>query len=421
MLPQFIRSILIALLLLFPFFLLPAASPKVLVGLDLLFAPENVQFLRGKKIGLITNHTAINRQLQPAHIVLKTNAQLYGYTIAALFAPEHGIRGEIHAEKLVNHEIDPDGIPIYSLHGTSRRPSADMLKGINLLIFDIQDIGSRSYTYISTLFYVMEEAAKHQIPILVLDRPNPINGLVVDGPMLEEKWRSIVGYINVPYCHGMTIAELAQFFNEEYKIGSDLKVVPMQGWKRHMSFQDTGLTWVPTSPNIPEASTPFYYPMTGLLGELQIVNIGVGYTLPFKIVGAPWINAEALAKQLNSQNFPGVAFLPFYFCPFFGRFAKENCQGIQVIVTDPILFKPVSTQYLIIGMLKHLYPEKMKEALAASQSRRNMFAKVNGTDEVYHILTGPEPIIWKLRSLHKSERDKFLAIRPKYLINSYSN
>lgn len=399
---------------------LSADQPKVLVGADMLFTNEHAEILHGKHIGLITNHTAINRQLISSRERLKSQASTHGYTVVAMFAPEHGITGAVYADELVQHEIDPDGIPIYSLHGKTRRPTPEMLKGIDLLIYDIQDIGARSYTYATTLFYVMEEAAKQGIPVVVLDRPNPINGLVVDGPMLEEKWRSIVGYINVPYCHGMTIAELAQFFNAEYKINCELHVVPMKGWKRSMSFQDTGLTWIPTSPHVPDATTPFYYPITGLLGELQIVSIGVGYTLPFKLVGAPWINADVFAKSLNDQKFPGVAFLPFYFRPFFGRFEHENCQGVQVVVTDPKIYKPVSTQYLIIGTLKSLYPEKMLAAIAAAgKTRKEMFSKVNGTELVYEIMSGKGPIIWKLRGLHQTERKAFLEKRQKYLIASY--
>lgn len=395
------------------------AVPKVLVGADVLFDADHINFIRGKKIGLVTNHTAINSQLTPTYVVIKSQAKIHGYTLVAMFGPEHGIKGANHAEKLLEHEVDPDGIPIYSLHGKTFRPTEEMLKGINLLIFDIQDIGSRSYTYISTLFYVMEEAAKHHIPILVLDRPNPINGIVVDGPMLKDNWRSIVGYINVPYCHGMTIGELAKFFNAEYKIGCDLKVIPMKGWHRRMSFQDTGLAWIPTSPHIPEANTPFYYPITGILGELQIISIGVGYTLPFKVIGAPWIDAEVFAKNLNAQKLAGIAFLPFHFCPFYGRFAKENCQGVQIVVTNPLTYKPVAAQYIIIGVLKQLYPEKMKSAIEGAKHRKDMFAKVNGTDEVYQIMTGAGPIIWKLRSLHHEERETFKKTRKKYLLPNY--
>ena len=255
--------------------------------------------------------------------------------------------------------------------------------------------------------------------VIVLDRPNPINGLTVDGPILEERWRSIVGYINVPYCHGMTVGELARFFNGEYRIGCNLKVIPMRGWKRNMRFQDTDLTWIPTSPNIPEASTPFYYPTTGILGELQIVNIGVGYTLPFKVVGAPWIDAQEFAKKLNAQKFPGVIFKPFYYQPFYGRFAKEECEGIMIVITDHHTYLPVSTQYLIIGILKSLYPKHFREAIAKSQNRRDMFNKVNGTAKVYEIMTKEPFVVWKLKALHENERNRFLSTRKKYLIPTY--
>jgi len=375
--------------------------------------------LKGKRVGLITNHTGVNSQMESTVDLLKAHSKRFGYRVTALFAPEHGIHGVQHAEQGVHDGKDSDGIPIYSLHGKTQRPTPAMLKQVDVLVYDIQDIGSRSYTYITTLFYAIEEAAKHGVEVIVLDRPNPINGLTVDGPILEERWRSIVGYINVPYCHGMTVGELARFFNGEYRIGCNLKVIPMRGWKRNMRFQDTDLTWIPTSPNIPEASTPFYYPTTGILGELQIVNIGVGYTLPFKVVGAPWIDAQEFAKKLNAQKFPGVIFKPFYYQPFYGRFAKEECEGIMIVITDHHTYLPVSTQYLIIGILKSLYPKHFREAIAKSQNRRDMFNKVNGTAKVYEIMTKEPFVVWKLKALHENERNRFLSTRKKYLIPTY--
>ena len=214
-----------------------------------------------------------------------------------------------------------------------------MLKDVDILIYDIQDIGSRSYTYITTLFYVMEEAAKAQIPLIVLDRPNPINGLLVEGPMLNERWRSFIGYVNVPYCHGMTVGELALFFNAEYQIGCKLEVIQMQGWKRWMHFEDTGLAWVPTSPHIPEADTPLFYASTGIIGELGIVSIGIGYSLPFKVVGAPWIRAQEFATAMNAQRLPGVHFMPYHFKPFYGLYKEKQCQGVLIRITDPHVFK----------------------------------------------------------------------------------
>jgi uncharacterized protein YbbC (DUF1343 family) len=396
------------------------AVPKVIVGSDRLFTEEYASLLKGKRVGLITNHTAINRQLIPTHQLLKQHAAPQGYQVTALFAPEHGIDGAAYAFERIEDLHDLDGIPIYSLHGSTQRPTKEMLQKIDLLLYDIQDIGSRSYTYITTLFYAMEEAAKFDIPVIVLDRPNPINGIVVDGPMVEPKWRSLVGYINVPYCHGMTIGELAKFFNSEYAIHCKLTVIPMKGWKRRMSFSDTGLTWIPTSPHIPEPTTPFFYPITGLLGELQLVNIGVGYTLPFKLIGAPWIDAEPFARELNRHKLPGVTFLPFHFRPFFGRFKMEDCQGVQIIITDPLRYKPVSTQYLIIGILKNLYPEEFKKALVAAKKRKEMFCKVNGTEEIYRIIAEQEHIIWPLRAVHQKEKEAFLLQRKKYLQPEYS-
>jgi len=396
------------------------ATTKVKVGADLLLTEDYIHLIKGKRVGLITNHTAVNSKMISTINLLKKEASKNGFTLAALFAPEHGITGSAHASESIQDEKDPDGIPIYSLHGKTRRPTEKMLSKIDVLIYDIQDIGSRSYTYITTLFYVMEEAAKYHIPIIVLDRPNPINGVVIDGPMMEEKWRSMVGYINVPYCHGMTIGELARFFNIEHNTHCQLEVVPMQGWQRTMTFHDTGLPWIPTSPYIPEASTAFYYPTTGILGELQIVNTGIGYTLPFKLVGAPWIDAKHFAQQLNHQKFPGVYFEPFYYRPFYGRFAHEDCEGVLIVVTNPLTYKPVSTQYLLIGMLKSLYPKKFKESLENSSDRKSMFCKVNGTEKIYQIIHDEKNIVWKLRSFQEKEREDFAIQRKKYLISSYN-
>lgn len=390
-------------------------QPLVEVGLDRIFTPSFSSIIQGKKVGLITNHTAVNQELASSVSVFKKqNKKLF--TLVALFGPEHGIHGNGYAEEKMAHQKDPDGIPIYSLHGKTRRPTKKMLQGINTLVFDIQDIGARSYTYISTLFYAMEEAAKEGITVVVLDRPNPINGVVIDGPMLDDSCRSYVSYINVPYCHGMTVGELAQYFNQEYKIGCKLFVVPMKGWKRTMSFSDTGLAWIPTSPHIPEAETPLYYPATGILGELQMVNIGVGYTLPFKCVGAPWIKADEYAAALNKQHFPGVQFHPFHFRPFFGRFAKKECHGVLIIVTDKTTFQPVSTQYLLIGILKSLYPKQFATALIASSDRKRMFDKVNGTKQIYHILQTEQYVAWKLKQVHEERRKAFAKKRKPYLL-----
>ncbi len=384
---------------------------KVTLGCERLFDHPYASMISGKRIGLITNQTGVNHSLISTLDVLKAKGKL-----TALFAPEHGIRGEYTAEELVPDMLDEEGIPIYSLHGKTFRPTPEMFKNVDVLIYDIQDIGSRSYTYATTLYYVLEEAAKLHIPVIVLDRPNPINGITIDGPVLLNEWRSVVGYINVPYCHGMTIGELAQYFNNEYQVNAPLYIVPMKGWRRSMSFEDTGLPWIPTSPNIPDASTPLYYPITGILGELSIVSIGIGYTLPFELIGAPWIDANKLASALNSQQFPGVYFVPWHFKPYFGKYAKEVCHGVLIKVTNSNKYLPVSTQFLILGVLKNLFGEEFNKLLADAKNRYPMFNKVNGTDEVLNILLQKKHIVWPLRELHSQEREEFKNRRSKYLI-----
>lgn len=393
---------------------------KVTVGIDHLMDEQYSSLLRGKKVGLITNHTAINSEFSTTTAILKAHAKSKGYELVALFAPEHGITGSAYAEEQVAESKDPDGLPIYSLHGTTKRPTAEMLKGITLLIYDIQDIGSRSYTYITSMFYAMEEAAKKRIPFVVLDRPNPINGVTIDGPVMEEKWKSMLGYINIPYCHGMTAGELARYFNGEYKIKCQLTVIPMKGWNRNMSFKDTGLPWIPTSPYVPEADTPFFYPTTGILGELRFVNIGIGYTLPFKVVGAPWIDAKAFSEMLNNQKFGGVYFSPFHYRPMYGRYAKHECHGVLIVVTDPLKYKPVSTQYLILGILKSLYPDKFQLAINTAKDQRPLICKLNGTEEIYQLLIGEKHIAWRLCAVHSKERELFAKRRDPYLLKEYS-
>jgi uncharacterized protein YbbC (DUF1343 family) len=367
---------------------------------------------------LVTNHSAVDHLLRPT--VDRLLAAQGEFELTALFAPEHGLNGQAHADEAVKDHRHRSGIPVYILMGDQKRPTAKMLEGLELLVYDVQDIGARSYTYISTLFYVMEAAAEHGIPLLVLDRPNPINGHVVDGLFLESKWRSTVGYVNVPYCHGMTVGELARYFQGEYKIDCELQVVPMRGWQRSMSFADTGIPWVPTSPHIPEPDTPLYYPMTGILGELSLVNIGVGYTLPFKIIGAPWIDGDKLAATLNSQKFPGVLFQPFHFKPFYGKFSGKSCHGVRILVTDSQTYLPVATQYLILGVLKSLYPTKLQEELGRVTHRRQMFAKINGTDRIWELLEGSDTLVWPLRTECQQCKATFEPIRRKYLLPDYS-
>lgn len=410
------------ILLLITLLLLPGSltsAGNVLPGIDVLIHGPELHKLKGKNIGLVTNHTAVSKSLEHTFDLLKSKEKEGGYTLRALFAPEHGLFGGQHNSEFVKSSMTKLGIPIHSLYGKTKRPTDEMLKGLDLIIIDIQDIGSRSYTYTTTMFYVIEEAAKKGIEVLVLDRPNPLGGHIVDGPMLDSSLRSMVGYVNVPYCHGMTIGELALYFNREYSINCNCRVIPMEGWKREMAFNDTGLSWIPTSPQIPEATTPFYYPMTGILGELSIVSIGIGYTLPFKVVGAPWIDGKAFAKKLNSQGFPGVHFEPFSFKPFFGKFSGSECNGILIVVRDQARIQPVRVQFLIIGALKALYPERFKECLQECKSRRDMFDKVSGSKEIFTMMENNPLLIWPLIGFQHKERLDFMQKRKSYLLSAY--
>ncbi len=386
-----------------------SAFGSVLPGVDVFFEEGHLSHLKGKRVAILTNHTGVDRQMRST-----IERFLEKIELKALFSPEHGLNGQHYAWKRVDHGNE-FGIPVYSLHGETRRPKPEMLKNLDVIIYDIQCTGVRAYTYPTTLFYTMEEAAKAGIEVIVLDRPNPINGLIVDGPMLEEKWRSYIGYLNIPYCHGMTIGEQAQFFNEEYQVGCKLKVIPMKGWNRSMSYRDTGLAWIPPSPNVPEPDTPFFYSTTGLLGELGILNIGIGFSLPFKVVGAPWIQAKEFAEKLNAQKIPGVHFQPYTFKPFFGRYKGLDCNGILIQITDVKVFKPLSAQFLILGMLKSLYPKEFAKSLEEAP-RKELFCKANGTDKVYEILLKEKYPAWKLIELHKTEREAFLEKRKRYLI-----
>lgn len=402
-------------LLFFLFSTFNLAAFPVQLGVDRFFETGKVNQLKNKKIALVTNHTGVDRKMCSTFDRLLNHQP--SLKLVALFSPEHGLKGNGYAFEQVKEKRGPNGIPVFHLHGDNRRPSVEMLKGIDVILYDIQDVGCRSYTYITTLFYVMEEAAKLGISVIVLDRPNPINGMMVDGPMLEEKYRSFIGYIDIPYCHGMTIGELASYFNEQYKVGCNLEVIPMRGWKRSMSYKDTGLVWIPTSPYIPESDTPLYYATTGILGEMGLVNIGIGYTLPFKVVGAPWIDAARFAKLLNEQQLPGVWFHPFYYRPFYGLYKGKDCQGVMIAITDPLHYRPVTTQYMILGILKILYPKQVLEKVShLEEERKSLFCKANGNDKILSLLQKERYVAWKLIQYQKEKRDSFRLARRPYLL-----
>ena len=390
------------------------AEPKIQLGADRLFEDVNLALLTGKRVGILTNQTGLDSQLRStAQRLIDGQGP---YQIVAVFSPEHGLKGGFHAGEITT-EVKIGHIPCYSLHGKHKRPTDQMMKGIDVIVCDMQDVGARCYTYMTTLYYMMEEAAKLKIEVIVLDRPNPMGGVIVDGPMLHEEEKSFFGHINIPYCHGMTIGELAKFFSREYHVGCKLKVIPMVGWKREMRYFDTGLIWTPTSPQIPEDDTPTYYPATGPLGELELVNIGVGYTLPFKVVGAPWIDADQMAEALSKQKLPGVKFLPFHYKPFFGPYKLQECHGVRLVVTDVTLFRPVTAGYLMMGTLKSLYPKEVVKRLKNTpESKKKTFCRINGTSAVLDLFLNEQYPGWKMASIDLDERKAFLEKRKQYLL-----
>ncbi len=330
------------------------AGGRVLTGIDVL-ERDGFKQLAGKKIGLVTNHTGKNRAGRQTIDVLNKAA---GVQIVALFSPEHGIRGSAD-EKVSDSTDDQTGLPIYSLYGETRRPKPEQLKGLDALVFDIQDIGARFYTYISTLGYVMEEAARAGLPVFVLDRPNPIGGVNVEGPIADADKLSFTAYHTIPVRHGMTIGELAQLFNQERKINCDLRVIKMEGWQRTMWFDATNLIWVNPSPNMRSLTEATLYPGVGLL-ETTNVSVGRGTDTPFELIGAPWIVGQQLAAALNQRNLPGVRFVPVRFKPTASVFKGEECEGINIVITDRATFRPVPTGIEIAVALRRLYPDQWK-------------------------------------------------------------
>ena len=331
-----------------------AMSGKVLTGIDVL-ERDGFKQLAGLRIGLVTNHTGRNREGRQTIDVL---SKATGVKLVALFSPEHGIRG-LADEKISDSKDEATGLPIYSLYGETRRPKAEQLKDLDALVYDIQDVGARFYTYISTLGYILEESAKTKLPVFVLDRPNPIGGLEVEGPTADSDKLSFISYHTIPTRHGLTIGELAQLFNRQRKIGADLRVIKMEGWRRAMWFDETNLTWINPSPNMRSLTEATLYPGVGLL-ETTNVSVGRGTDTPFEIVGAPWIQGDKLADVLNQRSIPGVRFVPLRFTPKSSVFKDEQCGGVNIIITDRGAFRPLLTGIEMALALRQLYPNDWK-------------------------------------------------------------
>jgi uncharacterized protein YbbC (DUF1343 family) len=332
----------------------PVVEPprQVLTGLDVL-ERDGCRQLAGRKVGLITNHTGRSRGGRTTPEVLKGAP---GLELVALFSPEHGFAGALDQSDVPDARDPATGLPVRSLYGKTRRPTPEMLADLDTLVYDIQDIGCRFYTYVSTMGEAMKAAAAEGKRFVVLDRPNPIGGVDVAGPVLDAGSESFVGWHTLPLRHGMTVGELARLFNDELKLGLDLVVVPCEGWRRADAFEATGLEWINPSPNMRSLTEAFLYPGIGLL-ETTNVSVGRGTDTPFEVLGAPWIDGPALAGTLAARRIPGVAFVPVSFTPESSTFKGERCGGVNVVITDRAVFEPVRTGLEIAAALRRLHPD----------------------------------------------------------------
>lgn len=373
----------------------------VLNGIDVL-EKNGFKELQGLKIGLVTNHTGKNLAGKPTIDVLM---EAKGVQLLALFAPEHGIRGELDEEGIKDSKDEKTGLPIYSLYKDDRRPKPEQLQNLDALVYDIQDIGARFYTYTATLRNVMEEAAKLGKPIYVLDRPNPINGTDVEGSLAEEDKLSFIAAHTIPVRYGLTIGELGQMMNTERKINADVRVVKMENWSRAQWFDETSQTWINPSPNMRSLTEATLYPGIGLL-EVTNVSVGRGTDTPFEIVGAPWIDGQKLAAYLNSRNLAGVRFIPVRFKPDTSVFKNENCSGINIIIVDRARFRSVRTGIEIAVALRKLFP-------AGWQTERYNRLLVNS--EIFEMVKrGDEPET--IEKAWQKNLDEFRSRRARFLL-----
>ena len=350
------------------------ARPIVVkTGIEVLKA-QRFELLEGKRVGLITNPTGVDDGLRSTVDILNEAPNV---ELVALFGPEHGVRGDAHAGDHVGNQTDPvTGLPVYSLYGKTRKPTPEMLRGIDVLVYDIQDIGCRSFTYISTMGEAMAAAAENGIEFVVLDRPNPLGGRKVEGPLVQDGFFSFVSQYRIPYVYGLTCGELAMLLNGEGMIGKpcNLHVVAMV-------YEDTGLQWIPSSPHIPQAETAFFYPASGIVGDFGYLSIGVGYTIPFQMFAAEWIDAEQFADSLNALKLPGVIFRPIHVKPFYSVGQGKQLHGVQVHLTKYPDAPLTDIQFYVMQEIARLYPDRAVLA-NADTARFRMMDQVTGSDYV---------------------------------------
>lgn len=383
----------------------------VCIGLEVLLA-DQLDLVRGKRVGLIASPSSVDSNL------ISTIERLYRtpeVELSALFGPEHGIRGAAQAGDKVGSEVDHlTGLSVYSLYGETRKPTSLMLENIDVLIYDLQECGLRFYTYLSTLAYAMRAAAEASIPLIVLDRPNPLTGLIVEGGILDNAYRSFVGAYPIPIRHGLTAGEIAGYLNSTHAIGCDLHVVLMEGWRRSMWMDETGLPFVPPSPNLPTLSALSVYPGTCLF-EGTNMSEGRGTTKPFEYIGAPWIDADTLVAEFKHRELPGVRFRPVYFIPMFSKYAHGVCAGIQIYVTDREVFRPVLTALTMLAELQLRYPDQLTFLTRSDEGQRSILDLLSGSSKLRTQLATGIPLNALLHEW-QVDQDRFITEREAFLL-----
>ena len=377
------------------------------------------QQLRGKRVGLVTNPSGVDRYLESTIDILFESPDV---NLVALYGPEHGVRGDVYAGEKIDNSMDPaTGLPVYSLYGKTRKPTPEMLKGIDVMVYDIQDVGVRSYTFISTLGLVMEACAPLGIEVMVLDRPNPLGGTKIEGCYVEQPFNSFVSQYRIPYVYGLTVGELASLINEEgLNCGQKgnqapakckLTVVPMEGWKRSMLYEDTSLPWVLPSPNIPFSDSPMYYAASGVCGELYgFMNIGIGYTLPFQVFGATWLDPQKLKSKLESYKIDGVSFRTIWYKPFSGSLRGQLVKGLQFFFTDYENARITEVQFYVMQAIAELYPDMKAFSVVNSYG---LFDKVCGTDFIRKEFSKTYTVE-AIKEYWRKDEAAFAAVAQKY-------
>lgn len=379
---------------------------KVILGIERI--DEYKSFFDGKRVGLITNPTGITSNFVSSIDVLRDKTNL-----VALFSPEHGIRANIQAGMQLDTYVDDEtNITVYSLYGKNKKPSKEIMDLIDVMSIDIQDNGSRYYTFIYTMAYAMMACAEFDKEFVVFDRPNPLGGDIVEGNKLDiEKYRSFVGYYEIPQRHGMTIGELAKLFNIEFKIGCKLTVIPMLNWEREMDFEQTMLPWVVPTPNIPTINTTFAYNATCIFEGTNFAE-GRGTTTPFELIGAPWIKSEQLARELNNYNLKGVVFRPQYFTPTFSKYQNELCGGVFLHITNRKEFETVKTSFVLLNHIRTKYKDYFKINAPYVAGRPSLFEFEAGSDDFIIPKLTLEEQLKKLEDY----KEEFKSVRKPYLL-----